>query len=319
MVGPTFITLDRSAPEPLGQQIFRQISHAILTGALATGEKLASSRTLATDLRCARNTVKLAYERLEAEGLIATSERGGSFALAPPIHGLPTARSVGTASSGVSMRLSREFERLRPLADFPSGEPQPFRLWESDVSHFPYRLWTQLFSRAWRTANSRVLTCHDPRGYPPLREAIARLLKQTRGIDASLDQVIVTNGSSQAYDLVTRLMLDPDDRAWIEDPGYLGTRVVLGAAMAVPVPVIVDQDGLVVEDGIRKAPDAKLAFVLPSNHIPTGVTMPLTRRLALLAWAREADAYIVEDDDGHEYRYSGVPQPLSISGHSTLI
>jgi GntR family transcriptional regulator / MocR family aminotransferase len=121
------------------------------------------------------------------------------------------------------------------------------------------------------------------------------------------EQIIVTAGAQQAMDLVARLLADPDDAAWIEEPGYVGARGALAAAGLRLVPLPVDGEGLDVESGRARWPNARVAYVTPSRQYPLGVTMSLQRRRALLAWAQQAQAWILEDDYDSEYRYAGRP------------
>jgi GntR family transcriptional regulator/MocR family aminotransferase len=144
-------------------------------------------------------------------------------------------------------------------------------------------------------------------GYLPLRQAIATHIGLTRGVHCSAEQIILTTGGQGALDLVARVLLDPGEAAWVEDPGYSGARGALLAAGAQPVTVPVDGQGLDVEAGRQLGPAARLAIVTPSHQFPTGVTMNLSRRLALLEWSRETGAWIVEDDYDSEYRFSGRP------------
>jgi GntR family transcriptional regulator/MocR family aminotransferase len=146
-----------------------------------------------------------------------------------------------------------------------------------------------------------------PAGYPPLRQAIAAYLATARGVRCTAEQVIVVSGSQQALDFSARMLLDPGDPAWIENPGYLGTRAALVAAGARLVPVPIDDEGLDVAAGLAREPDARLAFVTPSHQFPLGPTMSLARRLALLEWAGRTGAWVVEDDYDSEFRYVGRP------------
>jgi GntR family transcriptional regulator/MocR family aminotransferase len=143
-------------------------------------------------------------------------------------------------------------------------------------------------------------------GLPMLREAIASYLGAARGVTCQPEQVIVVPGSQAALDLSCRLLLDPGDPAWIEEPGYLGARGALLAAGAAPVPVPIDAEGLDVAAGASLSP-ARLVYVTPSHQFPLGVTMSLRRRLELLAWAAAAGAWVLEDDFDSEYRYAGRP------------
>jgi GntR family transcriptional regulator/MocR family aminotransferase len=140
-----------------------------------------------------------------------------------------------------------------------------------------------------------------------LREAIAAHIGIARGVRCTPDQIIITAGTQGALDLAVRTLLDPADIAWIENPGYFGARGALRSAGVQLIPVPVDAKGLDVEAGRRRAPEARLAFVTPSHQFPTGVTMSLSRRLALLDWAKRSRAWILEDDYDSEYRYGGRP------------
>ena len=158
-------------------------------------------------------------------------------------------------------------------------------------------------ARRWRQPPRGFFGIGAPEGYRPLRVAIAEYLKSARGVRCEADQILILNGSQQALDITARVLLDPDDVAWVEDPGYLGDHAALIAAGARFVGVPVDREGIIVERGIQLAPRARLAFVKPSHQYPLGMTMSLARRFALLDWARRAGAWIVEDDYDSEYRY----------------
>src|SRR5436305_8032724 len=174
---------------------------------------------------------------------------------------------------------------------------------------FPADLWSKLLARRWRNPPRELLGYGDAAGYRPLREAIAAYLGAAPAVRCEADQVIIVAGAQQALDLTARLMLNAGDAAWIEDPGYLGTRAALLAAGARVVPVPVDTEGLDVQAGARLAPAARLVYVSPSHQYPLGVTMSLARRLALLDWAARANSWILEDDYDSEFRYAGSPIP----------
>jgi GntR family transcriptional regulator / MocR family aminotransferase len=164
-----------------------------------------------------------------------------------------------------------------------------------------------LIARRARQSLREVAHYQSPAGYFPLREAIATHISLTRGVRCTPEQVILTAGSQGAIDLAVRTLLNPGEAAWLENPGYFGARGALLAAEAQLIPVPVDEQGLDVERGRQRSPGARLIWTTPSHQVPTGVTMRLPRRLALLEWAREADVWILEDDYDSEYRWSGRP------------
>lgn len=147
------------------------------------------------------------------------------------------------------------------------------------------------------------------RGYRPLRDVLAEHLRVARGMVCGADQVVILPSVQQAIDLVGRLTLDPGDEVWMEDPGYTGAHAIFRSLGVRMVPVPVDEDGICVVEGIRRAPSARLAYVTPGHQAPLGVTMPVERRMALLEWAGSRGAIVLEDDYDSEYRYEGRPVP----------
>ncbi|MFN2540435.1 MAG: PLP-dependent aminotransferase family protein [Mycobacteriales bacterium] len=176
-----------------------------------------------------------------------------------------------------------------------------------DIAAFPTDVWARLWNQRWRAFSSDYMRYSHPAGYAPLRQAIAAHLATTRGVRCSTEQIIIVTGSQQGLDLSARLLLDPGDPVWIEDPGYLGTRAALIAAGAELVPVPVDDEGLDVAAGMAREPAAKLAVVTPSHQFPLGPMMSLARRLALIEWASRTGSWVVEDDYDAEFRYVGRP------------
>ena len=193
-----------------------------------------------------------------------------------------------------------------------------FRSYEPAIDLFPVDLWARISARVLRRAPRSLYGQGSTTGYQPLRRAIAEYIGGSRGVRCSPDQVLVTSGAQQALDLIGRLLLDPGDRVWMEDPGYPGACWTLRATGARIVPVPVDQDGLVVEAARKRSPQAKLVYVTPANQFPLGVTMSADRRMELLEWAVSARAWVVEDEYDAEYRYYGRPvaalQSLDRSG-----
>jgi GntR family transcriptional regulator/MocR family aminotransferase len=162
-------------------------------------------------------------------------------------------------------------------------------------------------ARRCRASLPELLGRQESSGYRPLREAIAAYVGTARAVRCGAEQVIVVTGSNRAIDLVVRVLLNPGDQAWAEDPGYPQARAALLGAGGQVVPIPINEEGLDADAGLARCPDARLAYVTPSHQYPTGVTMSLPRRLALLDWASSRSAWILEDDYDSEYRYVGRP------------
>ncbi|MEP6574113.1 MAG: PLP-dependent aminotransferase family protein, partial [Gemmatimonadota bacterium] len=176
------------------------------------------------------------------------------------------------------------------------------------IDAFPAAAWARLSARRWRTGG--VFHGHaSTAGDRALRTVIATYLTSSRGARCSPEQVMIVHGAQQALDLIARVLTNPDDQVWMEEPGYPGASAALAAAGAEVVPVPVDEEGLDVAAGLRMAPQARLAYVTPSHQFPLGSVMSASRRLALLTWARRNSAWIVEDDYDSEFRYGGRPIP----------
>ncbi|HET7840850.1 MAG TPA: PLP-dependent aminotransferase family protein, partial [Terriglobia bacterium] len=187
------------------------------------------------------------------------------------------------------------------------ASPVPFNAGIAATSEFPWKLWCRLQARAASQLGPVALQFADTRGLPSQREAIARYLAQFRGIRCAASQVMIFNSAQQALTALSILLLDRGDAVWIEDPCYLGVRAAFELAGATLVPVPVDAEGLRVEDGIHRAPRARMAYVTPPHQYPTGVALSLERRIALLEWAARNGSWIVEDDYDGEFRYGGPP------------
>jgi GntR family transcriptional regulator/MocR family aminotransferase len=306
------VPIDRNKPEPLYRQIYQCIRTRILSGQLAPGTRLPSTRHLADDLRVARSTVVQAFEQLRAEGYIRGVMGAATCVSAslPDLHLKPTAP---VARERPVQRSSLVSARGRAIAETPHRShwilgraPRAFRAGVPAVDIFPVDIWGRILARRWRRTPPRMLSYAEPFGYAPLRGAVTEYLRAARGVNCSPGQVMIVGGSQQAIDLCARVLLDPGDTAWLEDPGYHGARGALVAAGATIACIPVDGEGLVVSEGQRRAPDARLAFVTPSRQLPLGVTMSLARRLELLEWAARK-AWIVEDDYDSEFRYASRP------------
>ena len=319
------VVVDNSLDAPLWRQIYDQLRDAIVSGRLATGTKLPASRVLGADLVVSRNSVNAAYEQLRAEGYLEQRERLGSFvaSVIPDVEGRVQPRSgvmresvpiaqatpqhANLSSTGaVFVQAAERLSKSKQLSDWAT--PLAFRIGDPAIDAFPLTLWSRLVARRWRTGQV-PLGYSDPAGAMELRRAIAEYLKTSRGVRCEPEQVFIASGTQQALDLATRLVLSPGDPVWVENPGYPGGRSAVEGAGATAVPVSVDDEGLSVEHGIQLCPDARGVYVTPSHQFPLGSVMSVARRLALLRWASEVDAWIFEDDYDSEFRYASRPLP----------
>jgi GntR family transcriptional regulator/MocR family aminotransferase len=307
------LVLDQRADAPLYRQLYQALRQAILTGRLSPGTRLPSSRELAMELGVSRNTIVNAFEQLLAEGYVEGKIGAGTYVartLPDELFHAPGGSPRSAAPSEDGRSISKRGQRLLAVPTLPParrGEPRAFQPGVPALDAFPFDLWRQLLTKHWRRPSRDVLSYNHPAGYPPLRAAIAAYLGAARAVQCVPEQVIIINGAQQGLDLAARLLLDPGDAAWIEEPGYPGARGAFLAAGASLVPVPVDKEGLDIVAGEATQPDARLVYVSPSHQYPLGVTMSLSRRLALLAWAQRAGAWIIEDDYDSEYRYAGRP------------
>jgi len=308
----------------LSQWMYEEVRSAILESRLKRAMRLPSTRELARRYGVSRGIVVAAFEQLAAEGYLEGRTGAGTYVntLLPEDRlnaGPLSARALQTRKSPYS--LSEYGRRLRPL---PGARVQParaFRAAEPALDAFPLALWAQIASRRLRRARRALLAHVDPSGYLPLREAISGYVGTARGVKCTADQVIIVAGIQHGLDLTARLVLDPGDPVWLEDPCFFVVTAMFETLAAKVVPVPVDRWGLDVREGERRSPRAKLAYVTPAHQFPLGPTMAVDRRLALLQWARRSGGLIFEDDYDSEYRYSGRPIPAlqGLDRHGSVI
>ena len=304
---------------PLYARVYRAMRAEILSGRLGPGTRVPATRTLAAELGVSRNIAILAYEQLLAEGYLTARHGAGTYVASElPEH----MTSVGGGRTSPSSRTNAAPARLSAYGRRALGEssnrrlrwnadrpplPYDFRYGRPSFGDFPHAIWCRIVARRARHASIRDLDYGPPEGIPELREAIADYLHRARAVNCEADQILIVNGSQQALDLAGRALIDPGDRIIVEEPHYRGAWAVVRAAGARISTVKVDDQGLKVAQLDAKSARARLVIVTPSHQFPTGVTMPLARRLELLAWARRVGAFIFEDDYDSEYRYSGRP------------
>jgi len=300
-VSSLVLALDERPPHTtLTRWLYEELRSAVLDRRLPHGMRLPATRDFAAQYGISRGTVVTVFEQLEAEGYL-----------------------IGRAGAGtrINANLKRHIlskqtaqPRIRklptPLRGLPRGQPaRPFRHYEPALNEFPIDVWARVASRRLRRATSSLLGSGDPRGYAPLREAVAAYLTSSRGVNCSADSVVIVSGVQQGLDLVARLIIRPGEAVWMEDPGYFGAISAFRQAGAQIIPVPVDKYGLSIFEGERLYKDAKAAYLTPAHQCPLGMAMPAERRMALLNWARRARSILIEDDYDSEYRFEGRPIP----------
>ena len=298
------LALDRDGATSLQEQIVDFFREAILSGRLAGGRRAPSSRQLAAEHGVSRSTAVEAYDRLIAEGYLIPKAGSGLFVC----QTLPEDYLLQSAPKAPPAPLAVELPRGEIVAAFdPRKHRLPLTPGMPAIDHFPWKEWTRVTAQVLRERPSDALHYGDPRGEPVLRKAIAEYLGAARGIDCTADQIVVVSGSKQGLDMAARIVGSPGGQVWFEEPGHAVSRQVLESVNLIPVSIPVDRRGIVVSEGLARAPTARLALVAPSHHYPLGYTMSLDRRLELLRWADSTGSWIIEDDHDGEYRYSGKP------------
>lgn len=295
----------------LAARIFRQLRDAILDGRLRPGDRLPPSRDLARRLAVSRNTVAVAYEDLVAEGLVEGRVGAGSFVTA---DGWPRSAPRRAPAGAVPPRAAWRDVPVWPAADVADA-PFNFGVGLPDHTRFPLTVWRRLVARELRESARPMAAYAHPAGHPALRAAIARHLGVSRAVHAAADDVVITSGAQQAFDLIGRVLLDSGAVVAMENPGYGRPRALFATLGARVAPVPVDAEGLVVEAIPARA---RLVYVTPSHQFPLGVPMSLRRRAALLDWADRRGGVVIEDDYDSEFRFGGRPldplQSLDRSG-----
>ena len=305
------IYLDRTSTIALYRQLTEKIRTAVLEGRLKPNQKLPSSRSLAKSLTISRSTVTQSYEQLESEGYLETRKGSGTYVC----HRLPDEWLKPQPIEPITKtnyHLSDFARNLATINRLSVDEPDceiSFRYGNPAIKHFPTKQWRKLIARHSRNSPELLNYFDKAAGYFPLREEIADYLGRSRAVNCTPERVIIINGSQQALDLLARLLLNPGDWIAVEEPGYLGARCCFMSQLAKIQPIAVSSLGLDVEALSKCERDFKLVYVTPSHQFPTGVTMSLSQRIALLQWAEKTNTLIIEDDYDSEYRYESQPIP----------
>lgn len=314
--------------------VYRQIQERILNGVLAEGARLPSTRELAARWQVSRSTVEAAYDQLRGEGYTAGTVGSGTYvsAVIPDNffrRGLPGGgASIGTrpgqtghGGAAQSATLASPAGPAAPAGPAspasPAGPASPatsatptllFAARTADASLFPMPAWRKGLMLSAQHVTPSQLANEESQGWLPLREQIARYLGAVRGIPCEPDQIVILTGIRDGLDLSARLLLTRQDKVLIEDPGYLTAVPLFSQFTPKVIPIAIDEHGFSVARAKRQR-GVKLVHVTPAHQSPTGITMPVSRRLELLAWAAEQNCWIVEDDYDSEFNYDSAPLP----------
>lgn len=297
------IALDRGCAVNLHRQLYAQLRQMIERRVLPSGHALPSTRVMARDLGVGRNTVIAACDQLALEGYLGISPRRPSVVRDLPSPSTPSDAVAADDGETISARgmvmLAQPFHHGRPgMLAFHPGMPDP--------DNFPFTTWSKLLSRRAKFAHLDLFGTYHVKGYPPLREAIARYVTASRGVKCDAEQIVVTNGAQSAFDLLARLLIDDGDVVWMEEPGYYGAGSAFVSAGAKLAPLRVGDAGWNLQPPTSPP---RLIFVTPSCHHPLGMTMPMEQRLNLIHMAEAWRSWIIEDDYDGEYRFQGQPIP----------
>lgn len=309
---PAIGTLDRQGGQ-LGLQLAKALKKAIQRGELKAGDFLPSTRTLAGALGLARGTVIEAFEQLTAEGFFE-AERGSGTRVAAQLAESDILRptTAGEGEESDAPPLSARAERYAHAGSRITTLPAvPFAVSVPAGPTLPDDIWRRIGNRIRAKGPGAPSGYNPPAGALPLREAIAEYVRKSRSVHCSAQQVIITAGTQQGLYLSTQVLLDDNDRAWVEDPAYHGITSIFESTgrqrQMIRVPV--DHEGLDVQRGIELFAPASAAFVTPSHQYPLGMPMSMARRMALIEWSKAQKSWIVEDDYDSELRYEGHPFP----------
>lgn len=298
--------LPLDGPEPLQQQLYRQLSQRIIQQRYRPGSRLPSSRQLAADLGVSRNTVNAVYDQLKAEGFLRSRAGKGVF-----VHEDIEASRQAFEGGAPSRPIATDQAAL-PLPKTPSGRVRrsaddanlPFNPGLPDLDAFPIRSWNRLLHH--QESRSQLMGYSDIQGYPPLRRAIADYVRSARGVRCHQDQVIVTQGAQQGLALIADVFLQPGDRVLIEDPGYRGARYALGRHGNPLVPVPLRKEVLDV-GALADTGPARLLYCTPTHQYPMGGILDIAQRMALVQWAQRNRTWIIEDDYDSEFHFYNKP------------
>ena len=296
------------------KRVYEAIRSAIVNRRLPAGSKLPSSRDLARELSASRNMIVAAYDQLQAEGYVSSQTGSGTYVTDVLPDGLSethTSESLINATAieaHADITLSLRGSRLTREQGYNAYEVQPLALsGKMDLLNFPVKTWQRVQNQVWRREDVALYDYDSRGGYVPLKKAVADYLRISRGVVLEPEQVLITAGTQQSLDLISRMLADQNDIAWVENPCYWGAWSSFYANDLNIRPIAVDDEGMSPSADDISSPVPKFIYITPSHQYPTGAVMSLARRRQLIEYAQQSGAWLLEDDYDSEFRYSGRP------------
>jgi GntR family transcriptional regulator / MocR family aminotransferase len=306
------VAIDRTSSKPLHRQLYEGYRQAIVERRLRASQRLPSTRGLARELEISRIPILNAFEQLRAEGYLEGKIGSGTYVartlpdeVLTPVHRASSRKPLDRVTR---RPIARRAEAL--LSEKPAPwlrEPGTFHIGQPPLDRFPLEAWSRIVARHARNLDVHELHYGKHMGLMALRLAVADYLRTARAVSCEAEQIMIVNGSQQALEVASQVLLDPGSPVWLEEPGYFGARHAFKLVGARIVPVPVDDEGLDVSAGIARCPRPRAIFVTPSHQFPLGTTMSATRRIQLLDWASRSEAWVLEDDYDSEYRFGNLP------------
>lgn len=290
-------------------EIYEMFKREIIAGSLREEQRLPSIRKLSEFLGISTTPVELAYQQLIAEGFIESRPKRGYFVVKLP-EPYPSFALTGRNPER-ELPPDTDTPMPKPNSELNPRSPLPplydFHLSKNDFGLFPFTIWKRLYNQLFRPETAELLFYGDAQGDPELRREVAEYLSRFRGVHASPDRIIIGAEQHLLLLLLGQMLNAETNAVAVEEPGYRIVPATLAALGFTVHPIPLDEHGL--RPDLLRTSGARIASVSPSHQFPTGIIMPLSRRLELLEWAKAVDGYLIEDDYGGEFRYQGKPVP----------
>lgn len=312
------LNLDAASSTPLTHQIIDQLREAIRAGRLQPGRSLPSTRALAADLGVSRSTVVTAIDELRAQGYLMSRQGARTRVHLTPPMAPDRLAEAPPRPAAEPMRMSRRAHAVAAHVGalsslFVTKGPRPFRLGVPASDVFPTEAWASALGSAWRRTSPNGLGYSDPRGHAVLRQLVAEHVSASRGVRCTAEQVIICAGSQQAVGLAALALLDPGEPVLMEDPGYFGAHAAFTLHGQRVVSLPTDAEGGCIAAAETACPEARVAYIMPTRNVMLGSTTSRARRNELLSWILKGDRFLIEDDYGAEFHFSGKP-PGALQG-----